>query len=669
MGESPVAKGCSLAAIILLAVALPVLAMQASPASAQTTVPLTVNTQYANGQALTGMWTTLSQNGQTVATGFSPVQFGLVSGQQYVVAVSNYGQIIFDHWADNGSTSPTRTVSISQAATLTAIYRSAAITLNPTSGTIGTTVTVSGSNFPPNSAVSVTYAGNAVTTTPGSVATSSTGAFSASFAVPQSSVPGQNAVRATAGGVSTTSTFTHTSSMLQLTVNSQYTTGQALTGMWTTLSQNGQMVATGFTPVQFQLTSGQQYLVGVGNYGQIVFDHWADNGSTSPTRTVSISQATTLTAVYRNGAANQPPVANNQSVTLNENSFATITLGGFDPEGKPIKFLIANPPAHGTLSLINASTNAVRYTPYDYYDGLDNFTFVTNDGSLDSSPATVNLTVSNTATKTTSQAVVITTELNGHTVTGMTAWLYQNNVLINQGFTHVAFDVNNGQQYILTADNYQNYLFDHWVDTGSKSPTRTFTISQDTPIYAVYKTAKITISPNSGMAGTVVNVTGDGFDVFSAVSLQYNGAAVSTVPSKVQTDATGGFTTTFVVPSWSNQGPNVVRATDANNISAVSTFTDTSTQQQYTLTVNSQNMSGGSQTGFYTTLSQNGQMVATGFTPAQFQLTSGQQYIVTVSNYGQWAFDHWADNGSTNPSRIISITSPATIIAVYHTPP
>jgi hypothetical protein len=454
-----------------------------------------------------------------------------------------------------------------------------------------------------------------------------------------------------------------------LTVNTQYTDGSPLSGMWTTLSQNGQTVATGFSPVQFSLVAGQQYVVGVGNYGQIVFDHWADNGSTSPTRTVSITQATALTAVYRNGAANQPPVANNQSVTLNENSFATITLGGSDPAGQPIKFFIASPPAHGTLGLINPSTNAVRYTPYDYYDGPDSFTFVTNDGSLDSSPATVSITVTNTVIKTTSQAVIITTDLNGHTVTGMTAWLYQNGALINQGFTHIAFDVNNGQQYTLTADNYQNYLFDHWAETGSTSSTRTFTISRDTPIYAVYKTAKIALSPSSGMAGTAVTVTGEGYDTFSTMNLQYNGVAVPTTPPQVQTDATGAFTATFVVPSWSNQGPNVVRATDANNISAVSTFNDTSTQQRYALTVNSQNMAGGSQTGFYTTLQQNGQTVSTGFTPAQFQLTSGQQYLVTVSNYGQWAFDHWADNGSTNPSRAISITQPTTITAVYHTPP
>jgi hypothetical protein len=264
---------------------------------------------------------------------------------------------------------------------------------------------------------------------------------------------------------------------------------------------------------------------------------------------------------------------------------------------------------------------------------------------------------------------VITTEQSGHTVTGMTAYLYQNGALINQGFTHIAFDVNNGQQYTLSADNYQNYLFDHWADTGSKSPTRTFTISQDTPLYAVYKTAIITLSPSTGMAGTVVTVTGDGFDVFSNVNLQYNGAAVSTTHAQLQTDATGAFTATFTVPSWSNSGSNVVRAIDEQAISATATFTDTSVQAQQTLTVNSQSTAGASVTGFWTKLAQNGQTVATGFTPVQFTLAPGQQYTFTVSNYGQWVFDHWADNGSTNPARTMSIMQATTITALYRNAP
>jgi hypothetical protein len=76
-------------------------------------------------------------------------------------------------------------------------------------------------------------------------------------------------------------------------------------------------------------------------------------------------------------------------------------------------------------------------------------------------------------------------------------------------------------------------------------------------------------------------------------------------------------------------------------------------------------MSGGTLTGFWTTLAQNGQTIGTGFTPVTFTLSSGQQYTTTVSGYGLWRFDHWLDNGSTNPSRVVSIASDTTLTAVY----
>ncbi len=736
-----------LAFAAVVAVAIP----ETARAQAQSSATLTINSQNASGQPLTGMWTTLAQNGQVVATGFTPAQFTLSSGQQYVATVSSYGSLVFDHWADNGSTNPARTVSITQDTTLTAVYRTASITLNPASGTPGTTVTVTGSNFPFNSAVSITYGGSAVATTPSSVATSATGTFTASFTVPASSTPGANTVQATAAGLFASATFTHTvSTTAVLTVSSQYQSGQPLTGMWTTLTQNGQTVGTGFTPVQFTVSPGAQYVATVSNYQQIVFNHWADNGSTNPARTVSITQDTTLTAVYRtasvtltpasgprgasvqvagstftpnsavtityagspvpttpstittsstgtftaaftvpqssaNGAnavvatdasavsaqatftvsSSSAPVANNQSVNVNENSSVSITLTGSDPDGQPIRFYIASQPAHGTLGLLNESTGAVSYTPWNYYDGPDSFTFVANDGTSDSAPATVNINVANTVTKTTSKAVVITTEINGHSATGMFTTLSQNGQNIGQGYSHIDFDVNNGQQYTLTVANFENFLFDHWADNGSTNPARTVSITQDTPFYAVYKTAAITLSPSSGAVGTVVTVTGDGYDTFSNMSFTYNGRALATTPATVTSSATGAFTASFTVPSWSVQGSNVVRATDAMGITATAIFTDTATPPTSVLTVNSQNMAGNPQNGFWTTLTQNGQTVGTGFTPVQFTVTSGQQYTVTVSNFGVWRFDHWADNGSTSNSRTVSITQNTTLTAVY----
>ena len=92
------------------------------------------------------------------------------------------------------------------------------------------------------------------------------------------------------------------SSTYTLNVRSVDTAGNAITGYWTVLydGSTGNVVKSGFTPASFALNSGQQYRIGMGNYGSYTFDHWQDStNSTANPRSISISGDTTLTAVYR----------------------------------------------------------------------------------------------------------------------------------------------------------------------------------------------------------------------------------------------------------------------------------------------------------------------------------------------------------------------------------
>src|SRR3989475_3032807 len=82
------------------------------------------------------------------------------------------------------------------------------------------------------------------------------------------------------------------------------------------------------------------------------------------------------------------------------------------------------------------------------------------------------------------------------------------------------------------------------------------------------------------------------------------------------------------------------------------------------LTVKAQDVAGNS-LGQYTTLMLAGTTVATGFAPVTFNLNSGVQYTVGISNYKNFVFDHWVDTGSTVSSRSISITTTTTITAVF----
>ncbi|MCP5524754.1 MAG: tandem-95 repeat protein [Verrucomicrobiales bacterium] len=90
------------------------------------------------------------------------------------------------------------------------------------------------------------------------------------------------------------------------------------------------------------------------------------------------------------GTANQPPYANAQTVTTAEDTAVGITLTGGDPDGNPLTYAVATGPAHGTLS---GTAPDLTYTPEANYHGGDSFTFVANDGTVDSAPATVSITV------------------------------------------------------------------------------------------------------------------------------------------------------------------------------------------------------------------------------------------------------------------------------------
>jgi hypothetical protein len=73
--------------------------------------------------------------------------------------------------------------------------------------------------------------------------------------------------------------------------------GSSFSGMWTLIQSNGRTVASGFTPLTFTGSIGQQYTVSVGNYESYIFSRWG-SGSTNPSDTFTLSQNTQLSAYY-----------------------------------------------------------------------------------------------------------------------------------------------------------------------------------------------------------------------------------------------------------------------------------------------------------------------------------------------------------------------------------
>jgi hypothetical protein len=102
------------------------------------------------------------------------------------------------------------------------------------------------------------------------------------------------------------------------------------------------------------------------------------------------NQVVSNTATVDWTAVAQPPVANSQSVTTPQDTPVPITLTGSDPGGHSLTYTVASNPSHGTLS---GTAPNLTYTPNAGYTGTDSFTFTVNNGTSDSAPATVSITV------------------------------------------------------------------------------------------------------------------------------------------------------------------------------------------------------------------------------------------------------------------------------------
>jgi len=128
----------------------------------------------------------------------------------------------------------------------------------------------------------------------------------------------------------------------------------------------------------------------------ILFSNTSDDPSTLP-RTVQCvltridgqsSNRPTKTTNIR--AINDPPTANSQSLSTAEDTALQITLTGNDIELNPLTFTVVTGPSHGTLSGTGPN---LMYQPDQNYNGPDHFKFTTNDGALDSLPATVSINI------------------------------------------------------------------------------------------------------------------------------------------------------------------------------------------------------------------------------------------------------------------------------------
>ncbi len=86
-----------------------------------------------------------------------------------------------------------------------------------------------------------------------------------------------------------------------------------------------------------------------------------------------------------------PPIANNQSLSVNYENPTAVSLSGTVFGGRTIAaYSIIAGPVNGTLS---GTAPNLTYTPKVRFNGTDSITFTINDGTVDSATATVDITI------------------------------------------------------------------------------------------------------------------------------------------------------------------------------------------------------------------------------------------------------------------------------------
>jgi VCBS repeat-containing protein len=206
---------------------------------------------------------------------------------------------------------------------------------------------------------------------------------------------------------------------------------------------------------------------------------------------------------YRVPTGNHAPVANAQSVTTNEDTAKAITLTGSDVDGNPLTYAVVTGPSKGTLS---GSGQNLTYTPTLNSNGADSFTFKVNDGTVDSAPATVSITVTPVNDAPVANAQSVTTNEDAAKAITLTGSDVDGNPLTYAVVTGPSKGTLSGSGQNLTytptlnsngADSFTFKVNDGAVDSAPATVSITVTAVNDTP---VANAQSVSTPQNTGVA-------------------------------------------------------------------------------------------------------------------------------------------------------------------------
>lgn len=260
---------------------------------------------------------------------------------------------------------------------------------------------------------------------------------------------------------------------LTLSVNSIDTSSHSISGYDIVLYQNGQVIASAFTPGTFSVVSGETYSIQADSYGPCTFAFWdIPNGGGANT---NYSNPLTFTATGNNGG-NSMLLVPNYSCQSSPTSKLTITSQ--DSNGNPIYGYYTTLSgdgmmAHGFTTATYTLVSGFAYTVQVYSYRSCVFSHWLDGGSTNPSRAieitsneqfTVVYNCSSSANTVNIGVISTNIETSGE-ISGYYIALYDSNGnVIATGFTPTHFTVTKGQTYSIRADSYGSCTFNNWLD-------------------------------------------------------------------------------------------------------------------------------------------------------------------------------------------------------------
>ena len=428
------------------------------------------------------------------------------------------------------------------------------IVINPVSGGVGDTITVTGTGFAagPVNSVSITVDASIVATTPSAVNTNANGGFSCTFAMP-SVIRGSHTVQATDGGGYATAVFS---------IGQKISLSPASGGTGDNIIISGSGFSAGQT-ITFKL-DGNALTVSPSTVTSDQTGAFSNVSFTVPTLTAG---AHTVSATDTDGNVANATLTVIARITITPSSGTVgtqITLSGsgfapsapvsvyWDAGATPVTTTTAsttgtlsgvtfNAPAGAkgthTVKVQDTSSNQAT-TPFTISPkitlnpasgGYNDVITITFTGFAASSTLTLSIVSGTTAYSVATTPSPLTTDASG----GATA-------------TFPVPAVYNGNWTIQA------------TDAASNSAQTTLAVKQ-----------KLVLDTATGAAGAQVTLTGTGFLSNRGISVKYDGKSVTTNPSAITSDANGSFAAILTVPA-TPAGSYDITASDGSNIATAS---------------------------------------------------------------------------------------------------